>query len=409
MQETFLVFRHEFLKTITGTGFIVMTFAVLSIPLVLLLGLGFFGLAQGEGNASSSEEMTIGYVDRAGPFKAFTLQNDVTLMLYDTTEEAQGALQAGEIQEYFVIPADYATTGLIHRYTRDKELEVPRRVAAAIRSFLLGNLIEGEVPPMVADRIYEPLRLTTTTLTAEGEMASDQGGLGALLLPAAFSLLIGISLITLSSFLLQGLGEEKENRLIEILLSSVSTRQLLTGKVLGVGAAGLVQVLVWLLLPAFLLHQASTTLLSGVVRSLLIPGEFVALAVTYFVLGYLFFGVLSAGIAAISPTARDGQQLALGFLMPMFVPLWFSSLVMFFPHNPVWTALTFVPITAPTMVMVRYGVTDIAVWELALSITLMVLAVAGGLWLAAKMFRAYLLMYGKRPALAEVFRALRTA
>ena len=91
------------------------------------------------------------------------------------------------------------------------------------------------------------------------------------------------------------------------------------------------------------------------------------------------------------------------------MPLWLSSLLMFFPDNPLWTALTFFPITAPTMVMVRYGITDIPAWEIAVSITVMVLATIGGLFLAAKVFRTYLLMYGKRPSFGEIFRSLRRA
>jgi len=408
MEKMLIVFKHEFLNMITRTGYIIITFAVLAIPLLGLLGFGVFEYLQGLEGAPVEEEVTIGYVDNAGAFEAYTLQGEVSLIQYDTQDEMAQALATEEIKEYFIIPADYHRTGLIQRYTLEKEIEAPQQVTSAIRSFLLSNLVEGNVSPMTVDRIHEPLKLTTTTLTETGELASDQGGLGALLLPMFFSLLIGISLMTLSTFLLQGLGEEKENRLIEILLSSVSTEQLLAGKVLGVGAAGFIQVIIWLLAPAFLLNQASATILSGLARSLLIPIDFLALAIVYFVLGYLFFGVLSAGIAAISPTSRDGQQLAMGFLMPMFVPLWFSSLVMFFPDNPLWTALTFFPITAPTMVMVRYGVTNIPAWELTVSIVVMLLSTIGGLLIAAKVFRVYLLMYGKRPSIGEVIRSLRS-
>ena len=407
MGKTLKVFKHEFLNMITKTGYIIITFVVLALPLLGLLGIGIFEYVQGLEGEPVEEEITIGYMDNAGAFEAYTLQGEVTLLQYDTQDELVQAFVAEEIKEYFIIPADYPTTGLISRYTSDKEIEAPWQVSSAIRNFLLSNIVEGNVPPDMVDRIHEPLNLTTTTLTKTGEMASDQGGLGAIVLPIVFSLLIGISLLSLSTFLLQSLGEEKENRLIEVLLSSVSTEQLLAGKVLGIGAAGFIQVLIWLLLPAFLLNHASATLLSGVVRSLLIPTDFLVLAIVYFILGYLFFGVLSAGIAAICPTTRDGAQLSMGFLMPMFVPLWLSSVIMFFPDNPLWTALTFFPITAPTMMMVRYGVTTIPAWEMAVSISVMVVATVGGLFLAAKVFRTYLLMYGKRPSLGEVVRSLR--
>ncbi|MEE8397476.1 MAG: ABC transporter permease [Desulfobacterales bacterium] len=408
MEKTLKIFKHEFLNMITKTGYIVITSVVLALPLVFLLASGIFAYVEGLQGTPVEEEITIGFVDNTGAFEAYTIQGEVTLLQYDTQDEVTQALVSKEIEEYFTIPADYQTTGVVQRFTVDKEVGVPQQVSSAIRRFLLSNLVEGQLPPAVVDRIYDPLRITTTTLTETGELSSDQGSLGAIIMPIAFSLLIGISLMSLSTFLLQSLGEEKENRLMEVLLSSVSTEQLLAGKVLGIGAAGLIQVLIWLLLPAFLLNYASSTLLSGVVRSLLIPTDFLFLAIAYFILGYLFFGVLSAGIAAICPTSRDGAQLSMGFLMPMFVPLWLSSLIMFYPDNPLWTALTFFPITAPTMVMVRYGVTNIPAWEIAVSISVMVLATIGGLFLAAKVFRMYLLMYGKRPSLGEVIRTLRS-
>ena len=408
MEKTLKVFRHEFLNMITKTGYIIITFVVLLLPILLLLGFGIFQHSQGRGGAPIEEAATIGYLDNTGAFEAYTIQDKVDLILYDSQEELTQALVDKEIEEYFIIPPDYLSTGLIQRYSTGKEVETPRYIAAAIWNFLLGNLVEGEISQAVADRVYNPMTLVTTTVTETGEIATDQGGLGAIILPAFFSLLIGISLMSLSTFLLQGLGEEKENRVIEILLSSVSTGQLLAGKVLGVGAAGFLQVIVWLFVPAVLMAQATDTIISGVARSLLIPADFLVLAVAYFVLGYLFFGVLSAGIAAVCPTSRDGQQLAMGFLLPMFVPLWLSSLVIMLPDNPLWTALSFVPITAPTMMMVRYGVTDIPAWQIAVSILVMLLFTAGGLWLAAKAFRAYLLMYGKRPAFGEIVRSLKS-
>jgi len=409
MGKTLTVFRHEFLNMITKTGYIIITFIVLLLPLLFLLAYGIFEHVQGRQGTTLEESSTIGFMDNTGLFEAYTLQEKVDLIQYESQGELTQALLDGEIEEYFIVPTDYLETGLIQRYSMGKEIEPPRHISSAIRTYLLSNIVEEVVPSNAIDRIHVPLRLVTTMLTETGEVATDQGGWGAIILPMVFSLLIGISLMSLASFLLQGLGEEKENRVIEILLSSVSTGQLLAGKVLGVGAAGFLQILVWLLVPALLMAQAADTMISGIVRSLLIPGDFLALAIVYFILGYLFFGVLSAGIAAVSPTSRDGQQLAMGLLLPMFIPLWLSSVVMIFPENPLWTALTVFPITAPTMMIVRFGITDIPAWEIIASISVMILTISGGLFVAARVFRLYLLMYGKRPSLAEIIRTLRNA
>jgi ABC-2 type transport system permease protein len=216
-----------------------------------------------------------------------------------------------------------------------------------------------------------------------------------------------LSITFSSSYLLQGLGEEKENRLIEVLLSSVSTRQLLTGKVLGLGAAGLIQVLVWLVSSVLLLRLASSTL-GGFISTVQVPANFIVLGIVYFILGYLLFAVLSTGVGAVAPNAREGQQLAAIYTLLAVSPLWFSSLLILFPDSPIWVGLTIFPITAPVVVMIRIGLTDIPLWQLGASVAVLVVCTVGILQLSARIFRIFLLMYGKRPGLGEIVRSLRS-
>jgi len=206
--------------------------------------------------------------------------------------------------------------------------------------------------------------------------------------------------------MLQGLGEEKENRLMEILLSSVSARQLLTGKVLGLSAAGLVQVAVWVVSLPLILNLASATT-GGHVSMMLIPANLLVLATVYFILGYLLFAVLAAGVGAISPTVQEGTQLSSIYSVFAIAPIWFLGLIVLYPNSPLSVFFTIFPLTAPVLVMARLGLTSIAPWELATSITVMVLSIIVGLLLTSKVFRVYLLMYGKRPKLGEIIRSLK--
>ena len=210
-----------------------------------------------------------------------------------------------------------------------------------------------------------------------------------------------------SSYMVQGLGDEKESRLIEVLLSSVSTRQLLIGKVLGLGAAGLVQVVIWLASIPLLLGLASSTF-GGFFSEIQLPANFLVLGMVYFILGYLLFAALSAGTGAISPSAREGQQLSMIYTMLVFVPIWFSSLLFIFPNSPIWVVLTIFPVTAPMAAMLRLGVSDIPTWQLAVSLAVLALSIIGVLFLAIRSFRIYLLMYGKRPGWGEIIRTLRS-
>ncbi len=404
MNKTLLIFRHEFLHTLKRKEFIIMT---LIVPLVALLAIGVLQLVSITTMPPVVETTTIGYVDEAGGFDQYTTQGNIELLRFNIPDGATTALINGDVSEYFVIPPDYISTGVIDRYTLEKEVETPPVIATVIKNFLTSNLLSEKVPPETVYRIESPLNLVVTRLTETGAVATEQGGYGNVIIPAIFSLLLALSLMLSSTYLVQGLGDEKESRLIEILLSSLSTRQLLVGKVLGLGAAGIVQVVVWLASAPLLLRLASSAF-GGFISTIQLPANFLVLGIVYFILGYSLFAALSAGIGAISPNAREGQQLAMIYTMLVFVPLWFSSLLFRFPNSPIWVVLTIFPITAPMAVMLRLGVSDIAAWQLAVSIAVLVLSTIGVLFLSVKAFRVYLLMYGKRPKFREIIRSLRS-
>ncbi len=403
MSKTLLIFRHEFLHTIKRTGFIILA---LSLPVIALLGIGILHITSGIVKPPA-EVTKIGYVDEVGGFEQFTTQGNMTFVRFDTPEAATQALINKNITEYFVIPPDFVSTGIIKRYITQREVTPPAATTAAIQNFISSNLLAGKVPTNVITRVETPLNLVTTALTETGEVASEQGGLTNLIIPGIFSLLLALSLSFSSSYVLQGLGEEKENRLMEILLSSVSTRQLIISKVLGIGAAGLAQIVVWVISIPLLLNLASSSI-GGFISTIQIPANFLILGVAYFILGYLLFAVLSAGVAAISGTVREAQGLAAIFGIFAIAPIWFYSLIMLFPNSPIWVVFSIFPFSAPVLVMLRLGMTGVPAWQLVVSIAVLVLCIAGGLLLAAKLLRTYLLMYGKRPSWGEIIRNLRS-
>ena len=403
MGKALLIFRHEFLHTIKRTGFIILT---LALPLLALLAIGVFQLISGI--AKPPTEVTrIGYIDEAGGFDQFTAQGNIILVCFDTPEAATQALIKKDIKEYLVIPPDYTSAGIIKRYTTQKEVTLPVATTAAIKNFISSNLLAGKVPADIITRVEAPLNLVTTTLTSTGAVASEQGGLTNLIIPGIFSLLLALSLAFSSAYVLQGLGEEKENRLMEILLSSVSTRQLIIGKVLGIGAAGLAEVVVWVVSIPLLLNLASSSI-GGLISTIQIPANFLVLGVAYFILGYLLFAVLSAGVAAISTTVREAQGLAGIFTTFAIAPFWFYSLLLLFPNSPVWVVFSIFPFSAPVLVILRLGMTGVPAWQLVTSMAVLVFSIVGGLLLVARLLRAYILMYGKRPNLGEIFRNLRS-
>ena len=403
MNKTFLLIKHEFLNTVRRKAFIILTIA---FPLIALLAILAGQVLPGMIKTTATTEK-VGYVDEVGTFNQNTSKNNIQLISYSTEEAAKTALEQKDISEYFIIPADYISTGLIHIYTLTSEITPGGTVQSAISDFLLDNLLKGNSEAVIT-RAKNPLNITSTTLTTAGTPAAKQGGFSAFILPYLFSVLLMLAIFTSSGYLLQGLGEEKENRVMEILLSSISPRQLLAGKVLGLGAAGLVQIIVWLISANFLLRMASATW-GNVLGSLQITPEFLMLGIIYFILGYLLMAILMAGVGSVSPTAREGQQMSVIFIMPVIIPIYFMPLIMEHPENIVVKILTFIPLTAPLTVIVRSGLSEIPIWELAVSIGILILSVWGLFVVTTKLFRTYLLMYGKRPDLQEIVRSFRAS
>jgi len=403
MNKTLLILRHEFMTLVKRKGFIVMTVV---FPLIGFAAIGIYLIVQGIG-VGEREIPAIGYVDELGEFSEYTTQGEFVFIPFNTQEEAINALLTEEIDEFFVIPADYLSQGMVGRYVVEKELEVPGDTRSAMISFLQSNLLEGETTPEIVERVKSPMWLTNIRLDESGDISEDQGGFEAFLIPMIFGFLLIMSIGSSSGYLLQGLGEEKENRIMEVLLSSVSPRQLLTGKILGLGAAGLIQVIIWLV-SLIILARLASGVIGGVLAGLQIPGNMLLLGIVYFILGYLFFAVIEAGMGAIGANAKETQQMVVVLILPAVLP--FYIFILFLRDNPdhiVGTILTLIPVTAPMSVFIRLGLSEIPLWELLVGICLMMVGIVGGIFLAAKAFRVFLLMYGKTPSPREIIRYLR--
>ncbi|MGI2336007.1 MAG: ABC transporter permease [Dehalogenimonas sp.] len=407
MNKTLLIFKHEFRNLVRRTGFVIMTVA---FPLLGLLVIGGGQLLSGiSGGDTPGEvtEVTIGYVDDASLISGYQDQEYFTFEEFLDVETANQALVDGDIAEYIYINPDYLQNAAVARFTVSRELETPGDRYNAIHIFVLQNLLGQETDPDIVDRAVYPLNLSNTVIDpVTGLPADSQGGFSQFVLPYIFSILLVMSIFTSSGYLLQGLAEEKENRVMEILLSSVSSRQLITGKVLGLGAAGLLQMAVWLISARFLANLASENF-SDILGSIEVSVSFVIIGLVYFILGYLLFAIIMATAGSIGSNARESQQMATIFTLLAVSPMWGMVFLIENPNHPFSVFLSMFPLTAPITTIVRIGITDVPFWQIGLSMTLMMGTIIGLLFLAAKVFRTFLLMYGKTPKLGEIVRLIR--
>jgi len=413
MNKTWAVARHEFLTNLMRPSFIIATIAV---PLVGVLALGIGGLFGGQVGEYLEELFTgkgavVAYVDQSGIFTPPLPAYADTYALYEDEAKAKAALLADEIGSYMVIPEEYLQSGKIMAYSKSSSF-LSNAISISeenVQGFFTDHLLAGQVDPTLQARVVDPVQLTPVALDEQGEPTTSgpMAFVSTFVVPYLFALLLMITIFTSSGFLLQGVGEEKENRVIEILLSSLSTTQLLAGKILGLGALGLMQMLVWL--------GAGIALLSGAVAIfalsglLVISASTIILGLIYFLLGYLLFATMMASAGALGSTAREGQQISGIFSFLSAVPFMFANFIMMQPNAALAKVLSFFPLTAPITMMMRLALTTIPPLEVAISLVLLILGILGLLWAGGKLFRLGLLMYGKRPSVAEMWRALRQA
>jgi len=404
MNKAFIILKHEFWQTVKNRSFIILT---LALPVLAILGLGIYSGVHHWYHPGPPQQEKIGYVDYTGLFGNATSEPGVQFIIYPDEQAAKDALLAKDVKEYLVIPADYLSTGAVTRYTLSREVSPSTKTTAQITDFLVTNLLTEKVSLQVLQRVETPLLLASFRLNESGEVAPSQNIVASYVVPLVFAVLFMISVFFASGFLFQSVTEEKENRVIEILLSSVSSGQLLVGKILGLGLAGLLQVAVWLVTVEVFFRVGSGIIpaFSGIS----IPASIIGWGILYFTLGYLLFAALYAGIGSISASAREGQGWSTIFVLPAIVPYYLSYFIVSYPEGAVSRALTFFPLTSSMTSMIRLASGAMPAWEIALS--LIILAGSGMfiMWLASKMFRVFLLMYGKRPALREVGRYIREA
>ncbi len=318
---------------------------------------------------------------------------------------ARVALDDSSVSEVLVFPPDYATTGRMRRYARSNNLIDPAE-ERVIAPWIVHGLLRGHVDSLRAERAARPLRyeqLLTPDRLGRYEVHNDARQTLDFMLPFALGLLLGLSIVIGGQYLLQGVNEEKESRILESMLCNVTPEELLAGKLIGLGGAGLTLVAGWLVLVGSL---AAPSL--GMVHIHLPPG-IIAVMLVYFLLGYLFYGSLMTGIGAIASNMREAQQFSVWFTFMTFVPFYLITTLIGHPDAPLAVALSLIPPTAPVSMMLRLAApgSSVPVWQIALSIALL----AGSAWLvllaSARLFRIGMLMYGKTPNLPEILRWMR--
>lgn len=403
MNKTLVVIRHEFAVTLRRTSFRVFT---LAIPLLMALAVIALALFQAIRDPSAPETTTMGYIDLSG---LLSPDHDQGLVRFQSFQDQQAGIQslaAGEVSALYLVPSDYLQTGhVIHVIQERAGVGLEDDNHRAMEQFLLDNLLEGQLPEERLERVLRPLVSSTVEIDEEGLPVEDTFDSGRAAFFVVLALLIMASIVGTSGYMLQGLNEEKENRIMEVLLSSVTPKQLMLGKLAGLGLAGLVQVILWAAAGIGLFFILGTGLVD--LPDLSLPSPLLTLvALLYFILTYALAGALMASLGAITTSQREAGQITFIFIMPFVAPLWFLTALLENPDGPVAQVLSYIPFTAPVASLIRLALDAMGPMDILISLGILGASVAFSVFLAARLFRTFLLMYGQRPKIKQIARTI---
>lgn len=396
LSKVWLMARVTYRRRVFSTSFVALT---LGMPLIMIVASAVAFL-----QATSRAPQPFGLVDETGRLApvASVMTGDTTVGVteYSSRQAAGEALTRGEISGYMVVPAGYFQGDAAQYFGTSQPGSTE---TAAMRIALRQALLPSASPDLLA-RLANP-----TTVTLVGLRSGVHVGQGLPLvfwvgLPAVLGVLFALAVVTGAAQLGSAIVREKDQRAMEIVITSMSPSQLVAGKVLGMTLLSVTQLGVWMLggvaaLVIALINRADLT-------GLQVPWPAVFWAVALGTSGYFLYAVTASGLGIVAGDSQQAQQLAgmLGFFA--FIPLAFLSVIFNAPNGPLAVGLTLFPFTAPIFGLVRMSVTEIPTWQLALSLALLVASLAAGLAIVSRVFRSAMLLYGQPFRVKQIVQVL---
>ena len=406
-QKVRAVSRFEFLSVARRWSYLLATFA---LPAFLVIVSGtIFGIQTYVLQKRIAEKTVFGLVDEAGLIKKeAALDAPVEFDRFDTRSDGVTALNEERIVGLYVIEKDYLDTATIRVFRRDSApvFNVQGTSAEPALSRLISRaLLAGRVPDDVSARILEPARFVRSSVDASGAIQDERvvDLIARTLIPLLLGILLLTALLSSSGYLVQTIATDKETKVVEVLLAAAAPEEILTGKLLGLGLAGLIQFAVWSGMVVFV------AVLGAAVSSLPVPWTAVAVAPLFFVMGYLFIGSLMLCTASLGSNAAESQKLTMGWAVLALLPVMLLVVLVDEPHGFVGQLFTWVPFTSPLTVTLRLAVdpTGISLFEIAGSLLALVFATWVAIRLGARLFRVGFILTDSRPSLGELWRQAR--
>ncbi len=417
MRKILTVIRKEYLERVRSKSFLIGT---LLGPLLMSMFIVIPVLVAGKG---SEDTRTVGVIDPSGLYFDSLVEvmadwgrENVNLALMTggsgpteaALDEMKDAILTESIHSGILIAVDFLESGKATFYNQSVSAVFMQEEVlepAMNRVLREGRFAAAQVPDSLFSYLSERTEWSNIALNAEGgeeEQDEDVGFVMAFVL----IMIIYLMVIMYGSHTLTAVIEEKSSRMVEVLLASISPGDLMLGKVMGIGLAGLTQFTIWTG-TLFVLSQRGVSVGELSLDTAFLTPVILINFIAFFLLGFFLYATLYAGIGAMCNTVQDSQQFHTPLVMGLVLPMMMLSLVLRSPDSTVSVVLSLIPLFSPVIMFMRVCVETPPLWQIALSWALMALSIWLAARMAGKLFRMGILMYGASPTWATLIKVLK--
>jgi len=409
MSKTAIVIRKEYLERVKSKGFIISTILIpvlmasfIVVPILITL-------------LSRDSKTVIAIHDATGKYQsaiesAFEKQETLSMIWVDWEKESEReatlkGIETGKISGYLLLKEVDGKLEAVYTAKNIVDFSINRKIESAIQKAVSRLALKNKGLTDNEITMFEkPIELKTQKIS--GGSQGDKGALSEFLLAYVMVMLIYGTLLTYGITVMSSVMEEKSSKVMEVLIASVKPFELMVGKVVGIGLVAFTQYLIWAVV-AFAISAMS--LQYNAKFQFDFSPMLLVYFVLYFMLGYLIYATLYAAVGSAFENPQDAQSLTTPITFLIIIPIVAMNYVISKPDSVASVLLSLVPFFSPILMIGRLAITDVPFWQALLSVVLMVGTFYGVMFFSAKIYRIGVLMYGKKPSLAEILKWLKYA
>ena len=408
------VAKWEFVEKVKSKAFLI---SLVLLPVIMIV----FGFLPGLlASKPDTNPITVGIIDETGKILGplserldekyklpdgrpnYVLRNLKEDESFDQMkEEATKLITSKKIDGYFYIPASVYDSGKVeYRAENVGNIRISERFSRTMEEVIVEQrLVSRGFDPTQIKRLMADINVKSIKVSETGE-EKESGFLETFFSAYIMIMMLMFLVLTSGQLLIRSVVEEKSNRVIEVLLSSCSAQDLMAGKILGLSALGILQMLVWGAIGLGIAMKTGTSLFSL---------ETVLLSAVYVILGYLLFSAIFVAAGSPATTEQEAQQITSYVTLVLVFPMVLAVPAMQNPDSMLIKVLSFIPLLTPAFMVLRIPIEMPATWEILTTIGILIVSSAAMMWAAGKIFRTAILVYGKRPSIPELMRWIRAS